>query len=71
MPPLSHRIDGNVAIITIDNPPQNRYTQELFDELAQALVAIGNSDARAIVARRGTGLQLRRRQYPVAENAGA
>lgn len=49
MPPLSYRIDGNVATITIDNPPQNRYTQDVFDELAQALVVIGNSDARALL----------------------
>jgi enoyl-CoA hydratase/carnithine racemase len=49
MPPLSYRIDGDVAKITIDNPPQNRYTQEVFDQLAQALVAIGNSDARAVL----------------------
>jgi len=37
---ISHQIEGSVAILTVDNPPQNRFTQEMFDELGETIAAV-------------------------------
>jgi enoyl-CoA hydratase/carnithine racemase len=44
---LSYEIEGSLATITLNNPPQNRITPEMADELEAALDAIDQSDARA------------------------
>ncbi|MDB5576605.1 MAG: enoyl-CoA hydratase [Bradyrhizobium sp.] len=46
---LSYDASGPVATITLHNPPQNRLTVEMLDQLAVALDAIGASEARALV----------------------
>ena len=46
---LTHSIKDGIAVITLRNPPQNRLTPQLFDELDAALTAIGESDARALL----------------------
>ena len=48
---LTHSIDGDVATIVIDNPPQNRFAPEFTQELSQAVDAITRSRARAVVLR--------------------
>jgi enoyl-CoA hydratase/carnithine racemase len=35
----------------LNNPPQNRLDEQLADELAEALNAVGRSDARAVLLR--------------------
>ena len=30
---ITHTIDGNLARVTLNDPPQNRLTQEMFDDL--------------------------------------
>ncbi|MGF6652231.1 enoyl-CoA hydratase/carnithine racemase [Paraburkholderia youngii] len=49
MPHLTHSIKDRVAVITLQNPPQNRLTPQLVRELEEALTAISESDARALV----------------------
>jgi len=49
MPHLSHSIDGVLATITLHNPPQNRLSPEMLDNLDAALGAIGRSEARALL----------------------
>ena len=44
---LSHSINGNIALITLNNPPQNRLSLQILDELDVALTAIGDSETRA------------------------
>ncbi len=46
---LTHSIKEGIAVITVNNPPQNRLTTQLFDELEIAPTAIGDSDARALL----------------------
>src|SRR5246127_2888728 len=46
---LISSIDHRVATLTLTNPPQNRITAEMTDDLAHALTEIGRSDARAVV----------------------
>jgi len=48
---LSHRVDGRLASITLHNPPQNRLSPELLDDMDAALDEIGRSDARALLLR--------------------
>jgi enoyl-CoA hydratase/carnithine racemase len=51
MPHLTHTVEGQLATITLDNPPQNRIGDQMIDELAAAIEAIGRSDARAVLVR--------------------
>jgi enoyl-CoA hydratase/carnithine racemase len=51
MPHLTHSIDDGVATLTMNNPPQNRIDEQMADDLAEAVDAIGRSDARAVVLR--------------------
>jgi enoyl-CoA hydratase/carnithine racemase len=46
---LSFAIDGTLAVITLHNPPQNRITPQMADDLDAALAAIGRSEARAVL----------------------
>jgi enoyl-CoA hydratase/carnithine racemase len=46
---LTHTIENSVAFLVLDNPPQNRLSPQMLDELRDALAAIGNSDARALL----------------------
>jgi enoyl-CoA hydratase/carnithine racemase len=48
---LAHSIDSSVAVITLNNPPQNRLSPQMLDELDAALTAVGDSDARALLLR--------------------
>jgi enoyl-CoA hydratase/carnithine racemase len=51
VPHLTYAIDGNVAVITLNNPPQNRLSPQMVDEFEDALDAVGNSEARALLLR--------------------
>ncbi|WP_024921936.1 MULTISPECIES: enoyl-CoA hydratase/isomerase family protein [unclassified Afipia] len=46
---LKHRIDGELAIIALSTPPQNRLSPQMVGELEEAVTAIGNSKARALL----------------------
>jgi enoyl-CoA hydratase/carnithine racemase len=50
---LTHTIENSLAVVVLDNPPQNRLSPQMLDELSAALAAIGNSDARALLLRAG------------------
>ena len=43
--------DGALAVITLDNPPQNRINERMAAELAEAIGAVEASDSRAVVLR--------------------
>jgi hypothetical protein len=45
---LSCDASGQVATTTLRNPPQNRLSVPMLDEFAQALDAIGTSEARGL-----------------------
>ena len=49
MPHLRHRFDGDLSIITLVNPPQNRLSVEMVDELGAAVSETAASDARAVL----------------------
>jgi enoyl-CoA hydratase/carnithine racemase len=49
LPHLTYSIQDHVATLTLNNPPQNRIDEQMADELADALDAVGRSDARAVV----------------------
>lgn len=51
MPHLISSIEDRVATLVLNNPPQNRITGQMSDELTDALNQIGRSDARAVVLR--------------------
>jgi enoyl-CoA hydratase/carnithine racemase len=51
MPHLTHSIEDGVATLTLANPPQNRIDEQMANDLAAALDAVGRSDARALVLR--------------------
>lgn len=48
---LSFDVSGPVATITLHNPPQNRISVPMLDELIEALDAISASEARAAILR--------------------
>jgi len=48
---LSCSIDNQIATLVLKNPPQNRIGEQMVDELAAAIAAIGRSDARAVLLR--------------------
>jgi enoyl-CoA hydratase/carnithine racemase len=51
VPHLTYAIDGNVAVITLNNPPQNRLSPQMVDQFEDALDAVGTSEARALLLR--------------------
>ncbi|MGV9247141.1 enoyl-CoA hydratase/isomerase family protein [Streptomyces sp. NPDC003710] len=51
MPHLIYSIDDGLATLVLTNPPQNRIDPQMATELAEALEAIGHSDARAVLVR--------------------
>ncbi len=48
---LSYQIERQVATIVLHNPPQNRIDDQMVDELAAAVEAVGRGDARAVLVR--------------------
>jgi enoyl-CoA hydratase/carnithine racemase len=46
---LSYEVEGPLATITLDNPPQNRITPEMADDLEAALDAIERREVRAVL----------------------
>jgi enoyl-CoA hydratase/carnithine racemase len=48
---LNLSIDKQIATLVLKNPPQNRIGEQMADELADAIKAIGNSDVRAVLLR--------------------
>ena len=51
MPHLRYGIEDDLATVILNNPPQNRLSVEMLDELAQGLDTIGQSAARALLLR--------------------
>ncbi|CAB3734539.1 Short-chain-enoyl-CoA hydratase [Paraburkholderia graminis C4D1M] len=51
MPHLSVDVSDQVATISLNNPPQNRLAEQMIGELENALTAVGQSDARAVLLR--------------------
>jgi enoyl-CoA hydratase/carnithine racemase len=51
MPHLTWTLDAGLATIVLDNPPQNRIGDQMADELAGAIDAIGRSGPRAVLLR--------------------
>lgn len=49
MPHLTCQIEHAIATIVLDNPPQNRIGDQMVNELASAIDAIGRSDARVVL----------------------
>jgi enoyl-CoA hydratase/carnithine racemase len=48
---LTHTVEDSIATLALHNPPQNRIDEQMADELAAALDAVGRSDARAVLLR--------------------
>jgi enoyl-CoA hydratase/carnithine racemase len=48
---LRYTLQDRLATLVLDNPPQNRIDQQMVDELARALDAIGRGDARVVLVR--------------------
>lgn len=48
---LTHTIEDSIATIILNNPPQNRLSPQMIDELETALTAIGDSSARTLLVR--------------------
>jgi enoyl-CoA hydratase/carnithine racemase len=48
---LTHSVEDRVATLVLHNPPQNRIDDQMADELAEAVDAVGRSDARAVLLR--------------------
>jgi|SRR5882724_10508457 len=51
MPHLRDGIEDDLATVILNNPPQNRLSVAMLDELAQGLDTIGQSAARAVLLR--------------------
>jgi enoyl-CoA hydratase/carnithine racemase len=51
MPHLTYSVENRVATLVLDSPPQNRIDEEMADDLAEAVDAVGRSDARAVLLR--------------------
>jgi enoyl-CoA hydratase/carnithine racemase len=51
MPHLTHSIEDRVATLTLNHPPQNRVDEQMADDLAEAVEAVGRSDARVVLLR--------------------
>jgi enoyl-CoA hydratase/carnithine racemase len=48
---LQFHLEGTVAHLVLNNPPQNRIGDQMVDELAHAVDAIGKSAARVVIVR--------------------
>ena len=48
---LRYAIDNDLATVILNNPPQNRLSTEMLDELAHGLDVISQSAARAVLLR--------------------
>jgi enoyl-CoA hydratase/carnithine racemase len=46
---VTHRVENQIAVLTFQNPPQNRIGDQMVAELAEALDAIERTDARVLV----------------------
>ena len=46
---LSLEFDGALAVVTLTNPPQNRITPQMADDIDRALEEIGSGGARAVL----------------------
>ena len=57
---LAYDIADGLATVTLRNPPQNRISAQMSDELAEAVDAIGKSKARALLLRAEVGARLYR-----------
>jgi enoyl-CoA hydratase/carnithine racemase len=51
MPSVTVTRDGDVALITLSNPPLNLFGPDAFDELGESIDEVAASDARAAVLR--------------------
>jgi enoyl-CoA hydratase/carnithine racemase len=51
MPQVTVSPDGDVALITLANPPLNLFGPDAFDELSDCIDEVAASDARAAVWR--------------------
>ncbi|MEY2405667.1 MAG: hypothetical protein QOG39_583 [Acidimicrobiaceae bacterium] len=51
MPHLTYSIEDRVATLTLNHPPQNRVDEQMADDLAEAVEAVGRSDARVVLLR--------------------
>jgi len=51
MPHLAYAIDGDLATLVLNNPPQNRVGRQMSDDLFEAVEAISRSDAAAVLIR--------------------
>ncbi len=51
MPPITVSFDGDVAVITLSNPPLNLFGADAFDALDAAVAEVERSSARAAVWR--------------------
>ena len=45
---LTHTIENGLAVIVLDNPPENGLSSQMFSELSSALSVIGSSEALAL-----------------------
>jgi len=50
-PFVSHAREGNVGIVTLRRPPQNRLTRELFTDLGDAVTQLARAGVRALLIR--------------------
>ncbi|MGX1772694.1 enoyl-CoA hydratase/isomerase family protein [Nocardia brasiliensis] len=51
MSTVSYSVEDDVATITLNNPPQNRLSPDLVEDLAAAVTAVEASSARAVLLR--------------------
>ena len=49
MPLLRSEIEQGLATIVLNNPPQNRLTPQMVDELCEIVNVVGKSEARAVL----------------------
>jgi enoyl-CoA hydratase/carnithine racemase len=49
MPRLRCEIEQGLATIVLNNPPQNRLTPQMVDELCEIVNVVGQSEARAVL----------------------
>lgn len=46
---VTHHVENKIAVLTLAHPPQNRIGDQMVAELADALAAVEQSDARVVV----------------------
>jgi enoyl-CoA hydratase/carnithine racemase len=49
MPHLRCEIEQGLATIVLNNPPQNRLSAQMVDELCEFVDVVGTSEARAVL----------------------